>query len=493
MTTLLMPARALAVAVALLAGALLAAGVSAEGDLASAARPKKPKPTKPNIVVVMTDDQDVASLGVMKNVRSLLVRQGTTFANNFVTFSLCCPSRATYLTGQYPHNHTILGNAPPAGGYDKLKPSHANTLPAWLQAAGYRTVHIGKYPNGYTADDGVPPGWTEWYGSVDPLTYSFYNYVLNENGTLVRYGDAPFHYQADVYSTKAVDAIRRLAPKRKPFFLSVAYLAPHSGAPIESDDPASPASPVPALRHKNAFDTTPLPATPSLNEADVSDKPVGIRNRPLLTAAQLRNIEETYQQRLESLLAVDEGIARIIGALRRSGELRNTLFVFTADNGFFHGEHRVPAGKVLLYEPSIRVPLIMRGAGVLPNRTVNAHVANIDLAPTILAAAKASAGRTQDGVGLLAVARGKARPLQRDLLIVNGPAGANAFTAIRTLRYLYAEYGNGEKELYDLASDPYELQSRHADPAYAPVQAQLAARLAVLRTCAGVTCRVVAP
>ena len=489
MTTALRPAGTAAGLTAIVLGALLLAGAHGDGDPAAAARPKKQ--TKPNIVVVMTDDQTVESLAVMKHVQALLVKRGTTFVNNFATYSLCCPSRATFLTGQYAHNHTVMGNAPPEGGYDKLEPSHANTLPAWLQAAGYRTVHIGKYLNGYTADDPPPPGWTEWHGSVDPSTYSFYGYTLNENGRLVGYGDAPFEYQADVYTAKAVDAVTRLAPKKQPFFLSVAYLAPHSGAPRETDDPPNQSTPVPAPRHKDAFEATPLPTPPSFNEGDVSDKPLGIRDRPLLPPARVAAIEENYQQRLESLLAVDEGVWRVVGALRRAGELEETLIVFTSDNGFFHGEHRVPAGKVLLYEPSIRVPLIIRGPGIRRARTVAALSANIDLAPTIAAAARARPGRVVDGVSLLGVARGTERAPERAILIERGAGrdDAHVFQAIRTTRYVYAEYANGERELYDLVRDPNQLDSRHADPAYAGVGAELAARLAVLRSCAGAACR----
>src|ERR671915_1296004 len=344
-----------------------------------------------NVVVIMTDDQTVESLRVMANVRTLLAGQGTTFENSFASFSLCCPSRATFLTGQYAHNHGVLGNSPPEGGYARLDSS--NTLPVWLQRAGYRTIHIGKYLNGYPGANRthVPPGWTEWYGSIDPSTYRFYDYTLNENGRLVTYGSDPASYQADVYSRKAVDAIRRLAPATTPFFLSVAFLAPHSGGPRESDDPRNFATPVPAPRHRNRYGSEPLPQPASFNEADVSDKPAGIRSRPLLGAQQIANVTENYRQRLGSLLAVDEAVASMVTALRETGELDRTLIVFTADNGFFHGEHRVPSGKVLLYEPSIRVPLIIRGPGIPPGQHVTELAANVDLAPTIVAATGAPA------------------------------------------------------------------------------------------------------
>ena len=476
--------------VLLLTGSLLAlAGVAAANTVTAGAESLQQR-ARPNVLVIMTDDQTVESLRVMANVKTLLADQGATFDNSFASFSLCCPSRATFLTGQYAHNHGVMGNAPPEGGYAKLDSS--NTLPVWLQRAGYHTVHVGKYLNGYPGPNRthVPPGWTEWYGSIDPSTYQFFSYTLNENGRLVRYGSDPASYQADVYSRKAVDAIRRLAPAAPPFFLSVAFLAPHSGGPRESDDPRNFATPVPAPRHRNRYASEPLPQPASFNEADVSDKPAGIRSRPLLGAQQIANVTENYRQRLESLLAVDEAVAAMVTALRETGELDRTLIVFTADNGFFHGEHRVPSGKVLLYEPSIRVPLIIRGPGIPPGQHVTELAANVDLAPTIVAATGAPALRVMDGRSLLPLAKDPGRRTGRDILIERGPGGNNQqiFTALRTTRYLYAEYSNGDRELYDLAADPHQLTSLHAQPAFQALRTLLAERLARLRTCTGAAC-----
>jgi N-acetylglucosamine-6-sulfatase len=444
------------------------------------------RPSRPNIVVLMTDDQTVESLRVMANVNSLLVNQGTTFVNNFASFPLCCPSRATFVTGQYGHNHTIMGNAAPAGGYDKLAPSHANTLPAWLQRAGYHTVHVGKYLNGYgrARPMEVPAGWNEWYGSTDPSTYRFYNYTLNENGRLVTYGTGAANYQADVYNRKAVELVRRLAPGAKPFFLSVAFLAPHSGGPRDADDPPNLATPSPAPRHRNDFANQPLPAPPSLNEADVSDKPAAIRNRPVLTTARLNAIRENYQQRLESLLAVDEAVRDILAALESTRVLGRTYVIFTADNGFFHGEHRVPSGKVLVYEPSVRVPVILRGPGVPRGAKRPNLAANVDLAATILDAARARAGRRLDGRSLLPFARDRLRQSGRDILLET-----TSYSAIRTPRHVFVQHSTGEQELYDLRSDPHQLTSLHADARHTATKNELARRLAILRNCAGDVCR----
>ncbi len=347
--------------------ALVAATVLLQGAVAEPP-PVQAQAPRPNVVVIMTDDQTAASLRVMANVRRLLAERGTTFTRSFTVYPQCCPSRASVLTGQYAHNHGVLGNSPPAGGYVKL--DHSNTLPVWLEDAGYHTAHIGKYLNGYGAGDPleIPPGWSEWRGSVDPSTYRYTGYTLNEEGTLSTYAG----YQTDVYAAKAVNVIERRAPLARPFFLSVAFLAPHSGAPADPDDPgAGIVTPSPAPRHRDAFSSEPLPTPPSFNEADVSDKPAGISGRVLLPPARIAAIRENYQQELESLLAVDQAVARIIGALRESGELANTFVIFTSDNGFFHGEHRIAQGKNLPYEPAIRVPLVVRGPGVPAGRRLH--------------------------------------------------------------------------------------------------------------------------
>jgi N-acetylglucosamine-6-sulfatase len=435
----------------------------------------------PNVVVVMTDDQTAKSVRFMPKVNRFLAERGATFANSFVGLSLCCPSRATFLSGQYAHNHHVFTNR----GYENF--DHANTLPVWLQTAGYRTIQVGKYLNGYGNADPteIPPGWTEWHALLGSAANQYYDYTLNENGRLVTYERA---YQTDLLTRKAVNVVERSAPRAEPFFLWVAFLAPHQGTPLESDDPTGIGTPVPAPRHRNDFASKRLPISPAFNERDVADKPIGIRRRARFTSARIAAIRENYQQRLESLLAVDEGVGDIVSALRASGELENTLIVFTSDNGFFHGEHRIPFGKILPYEPSIRVPLIMRGPGIPAALRLTQRVGNIDVAPTIVEVTGAAPGRVMDGLSLLPLIQDPTMQLARDLL-VERRRGTGNFSAIRTARYLYAEYWNGEHELYDLAEDPYELRSRDADPAYDLIEQELAARLAWLRTCAGDSCR----
>ena len=447
---------------------------------------------RPNVLVLMTDDQTVESLRVMSHTRELIGTRGAEFTRSFVNYALCCPSRATFLTGQYSHNHGVLSNQLPSGGYTRL--DRSNWLPGWLQAAGYHTAHVGKFLNGYGTDSDpleVPSGWSEWYGTVDPSTYRFWNYTVNENGTLVTYGadGDPAFYSTDFFSRRAADLVTRLAPADQPFFLSVAFLAPHSGQPSEPDDPANLATPAVAPRHRDAFAAEPFPYNPAFNEADVSDKPQRISTRRSLPAARIAAIQEAYRQRLESLLAVDEGVWLILDALFRSGEIDNTLVIFTSDNGFFHGEHRVGTGKLLPYEPSVRVPLLVRGPGIPPGLRLSQLVTNADLAQTIVDAAGVTPGRTQDGRSLLRLMEDPGLRWGRELLIEGGDRNGLTFAGLRNYRYSYVEYATGEREMYDLRSDPDQLQSRHFDPNYATVQAGLAQRLAVLRTCAGRTCR----
>jgi N-acetylglucosamine-6-sulfatase len=468
------------------------AGLTATGIGSAGGHTSSPDNPRPNVITIMTDDQDAASLAAMPNVRRLLAEPGTTFVNSFVSYPLCCPSRATYLTGQYPHNHGVWSNIPPNGGYYQLRGEE--TLPVWLSRAGYQTAHIGKYLNQYGTRNPreVPAGWQEWYGSVDPSTYRMWGYTLNENGQLKTYGqrdvEDPALYQTDVYARKAVDYVHRKAPGDAPFFLSLAPLAIHFEAGRAGDEPSpDERDPRPAPRHRGAFADAPLPRPPSFNEADVSDKPRHIQELPRLDEAAVDQITLRHRSRLESLLAVDEAVAALVAALEAHQELANTLIIFTSDNGWMQGEHRIERGKVHPYEESARVPLVLRGPGIPAGTRSEVMVGNVDLAPTILDAAGAAAGIPLDGRSLLGA--GPPRPDGRALLIETGPGRPGPwYSAIRTDRFLYVEHSSGERELYDLPRDPYQLASRHADPAYQQQVVALAGQLQRLRRCAGRTC-----
>ena len=456
----------------------------------ASADPSAPDP-RPNVVVVMTDDQTLRSMHAMPRTRTLIGDAGATFTNSFVSNPRCCPSRATFLTGQYSHNHGVLTNGPPSGGWQRLRGT-SNWLPTWLRRAGYRTVHVGKFLNGYGRDfpAEVPAGWDEWYATVDPTTYRYYAYRLNENGVLRTYGRGrdPEWYSTDFIARRSAEIVERLAGQAQPFFLSVAFLAPHTGSPRELGDPAGIGTPAVAPRHRGAFAAARLPRPANFDEADVSDKPSFVR-RPRLPPRRVGEIRALYRQQLESLIAVDEGIERIVDALRDAGELERTMIVFTSDNGYLAGEHRLARGKASIYEPAIRVPLMVRGPGVPRAVRRSQMVGNVDLAATILDIAEAAPGRAQDGRSLLPLARNPQLGRDQSLLFEIARGRRMRTTAIRTNRWLYAEHASGARELYDLSTDPNELNSLHADPRVAGVRAALALRLNALRRCRGADCR----
>jgi arylsulfatase A-like enzyme len=484
---------AVAVLVAAAALALVAGGSPAAAG---------PAPERPNIVVVMTDDQTLEEMRFLPEVERLIGARGAAFPDTTTNWPICCPSRATFMTGQYAHNHGVLGNSAPMGGFGNLDSEH--TLPVWLQRSGYSTIHIGKFLNGYeTSEVGVPPGWSEWHGSK--RTYTFYGYELFEDGQVVTYGSIdedpddpadPESYSTDVYTDKAARAITEHAPAEQPFFLSVAYLAPHAGQPEGGGASRCVDTAKPAARHAGLLEDEPLPLPPSFNEADVSDKPRPISRLEPLTPQQITRTTKNYRCRAESLLAVDEGVKRIVDALRASGELDETMIVFTSDNGFMHGEHRIAAGKNRVYEEAVRVPLLIRGPGVPRGVEVADIAGNADLTATILDAAEARADHPLDGRSLLGFAAHPERFHGRELLIEQDaptkPSGnprGTEYQAVRTSRYKLVRHWDGQVELYDLRHDPYELENLRSDPAYDAVQAALIERLDRIADCAGSGCR----
>lgn len=473
-----------ALAAALLGSATLGASTLPTASAAAGAD------TRPNIVLITSDDQRVEDLRAMPSVRTLLTRQGTTFRNSYTTYPLCCPARATLMTGQYAHNHGVLGNASagaPLGGYEDFDPS--STLATWLKDAGYNTAFVGKFINKYGAVKPVvvPPGWDDWHASVGGGHY--FESRIFENGVSHQY-DGP--YQTDLYADIAVRVIEEQAAKDRPFFLYSSYYAPHMGRPDEPDDPGI-GTPAVAPRHHDAYAGTPLDPDPSFDEADVSDKPGYVRSRGRIGPAMLAQLTESYQQRLESLLALDEAVARTVAALRQAGELDNTVLIFTSDNGWMMGEHRIHAGKTVPYDPSAKVPLVVRGPAFPAGTVRNQLVGNIDLAPTVMDLAQAPAGLPQDGTSLLPIAATPDGGPDRALVLEAGPrtvGGPWFYTAVRTKRWLYVDYDTtNELELYDMAKDPSQMENQADNPAYANTRAWLAKRLASLESCAGAACR----
>jgi N-acetylglucosamine-6-sulfatase len=505
------------------------------------------KDGRPNILVIMTDDQALADVAKMPSVRRLLAAKGTTFADAVDSFPLCCPSRATFITGQYAHNHGVAGNFYPYGWYGMKR--RANILPTWLQRAGYRTALVGKWLNGYGALDAhgeVPRGFNIWRGLLDVSAYDYFNFVMNRNGKLKTWGDAAFarklvefanievtpnpsgvagvlaklnavmgpspyrywgtenssDYSPDVTGRITEDLVAAEQKSKKPFFIWWAPAAPHREdvATTLMGRPGRDPRPAPRHARKSASFTLPLPA--SFNEAEFSDKPSNMQNSaPLLTATQIQQLQLDYEGRIGSLLGVDDHVKRLVSILTATKQLKNTLVVFVSDNGWLQGQHRIPGDKYLPYEESLRVPFILRGPGVPANRTVRGQVSNIDFAPTLLDVARASAGRTLDGVSLMPTVRNPRRRPDRVVEIeapaplFEGNVPINAwdrpYKGVRTDRYTYVVYKEtGEEELYDRRTDPSELRNVAAAPAYAQIKARLATDLAKLNRCRGRACSV---
>jgi len=472
---------------------VLAALLAAAAPTAHAQdQPQAPPPARPNIVFVMTDDQTVESLRVMSKVRGALTAQGTNFTQAIATYPLCCPSRVTYLTGQYSHNHGVIHNAGPFGGYLHL--DNSNTLPVWLQRAGYRTVHVGRYLNGYGTQNPnraeIPPGWEDWNSTVDPTTFTYNKWMMNENGHLFEAG-ADGEFQTDYLGRRASEEIAQAAADPRPFFLSVTFPAPHSGGPRDPDDPPSMQTPSPAPRHRDWFRNEPLPRARNFGAANRYTKPQIVADRRRFTPEDVASIQENYQQELESLLSVDDAVGGLVNTLERTGELANTLIIYTSDNGFFHGEHGVRDSKVLPYEPGIRIPLIMRGPGVPAANRQKQLVGNVDLASTILEAAGGTAGRLQDGRSLFRLMRDRSLEFGREFVIENG-RGVNSipqYRGLRNNRFLYVRHDRtGETELYDLRKDPLQIKNLEDSDPYMPIRRAMSRRLRTLQRCRGRTC-----
>jgi N-acetylglucosamine-6-sulfatase len=557
----------LALATAFLA--LLALLVVAVGQQSAGAAPKTrnallPAGQKPNFVVIQTDDQTIdqlyatytppggAPIPAMPNTLAAIAGKGISFNRYYIPYPLCCPSRVSLLTGRYAHNHNVRGNVPPNGGSTGFSFRLANNhnLATWLQAAGYRTIHVGKFLNGYgdePYDDGkyVPPGWNAWHSVVKADTHHyFYGYTLNNNGMLEgpigdpgswdtrEYGPrddfgCPFAALNGLPCLYATDVFTRIAseemfgtPSEQPFYLQLDYTAPHG-------DFRRPAGPEPATRHYDSFSGAPYPHGPSegFNEGNVNDKPLFIRQASYLSPTETHAYRVYYQKGLESLRAVDDGVQQILNTLGAMGRLRNTYVIFTSDNGFFYGEHRLTGGKFLAYEPATHVPLLIRGPGIKPGSATGELAANIDIAPTILELAAAGADKSIDGRSLVPYMVDPELRTRRPILFesfvetndVNAQggvplgtpragasrgrgegAGASVvappkdYIGIRLGPFKYIEWPNGEKELYDINKDPYELNNKVRDRNLYPIRNFLSTELRRLATCVGKKCQTVA-
>ncbi|HWM62748.1 MAG TPA: sulfatase [Solirubrobacterales bacterium] len=551
--------------------ALLCALVVAVGSVGRADAVIPPPYTggaPPNFVVIQTDDQTIDSLyatfsafpgagetRAMPNTLDLIAKRGMTFNRYYVPYPLCCPSRVSLLTGRYAHNTGVKGNIQPNGGFTgfSFRGAASHNMATWLQGAGYRTIHVGKILNGYgdePYDNGtsVPPGWNAWYSVLKADTHHyFYGYTLNINGGLQGpFGDSgtwepreysirddfgcPFEPTSGLPCFYLTDTLTNLAtaemlatPAEQPLYLQLDYTAPHG-------DFRRPAGPEPAPRHYDWFRGARLPhdRAEGLDEGNVTDKPSFIREAPHLTPFEKRTYRIYYEKQLESLRAVDDGVKQVIGTLGAMGRLRNTYVIFTSDNGFFFGEHRLLGGKFLAYEPATHVPFLIRGPGIKQNSSTGELVANVDVAPTLLQLAGASADKSIDGRSLVPYLEDEELRSRRPILfesfvetsdveaqgqVSTAPREGNAATAsrqpgkatasllappkdyagIRLGPYKYIAWPSGEKELYNVNKDPYELNSLHKVPNFFPIRNFLHRQMKRLIDCVGRVCQEVTP
>jgi N-acetylglucosamine-6-sulfatase len=455
---------------------------------------------RPNIIFLLSDDQENGSMRVMKIVNKEMKRKGVTFKRYYTNFPLCCPSRTTMLTGEYAHNHNVLSNQFPTGGYGVFNELHGDDyLPIWLQQAGYQTSYIGKFLNEYAEPDeygtlphDVPLGWNDWH-VLAPSKAEYFDYTLNENGTLNNYTDAEDQYSTTVFTNKAKRFIRRSSKSPSPFFLELGYAAPHGGgggSPGVSCNRGAVPDPQ-DLGALKGLKKGLLP--PSFNEADVSDKPSPVAGLPPMTPGQVSDTLRKRRCAWESLLAVDRSVGDILAELKKDGERNNTYVIYASDNGFLRGEHRIKSQKRYIYEESAKVPFVVRGPGVARGESSSDVVTNADVVPTILDISGAIPGNPQDGVSLL---DDFANPkLEHGRAILHEAYAGQTILGVRTSRYLYAEWDTGvsllpERELYDTYVDPYELNNLANDPAYGALVSQLSQELHQLINCQGVDCHV---
>jgi arylsulfatase A-like enzyme len=444
-------------------------------------------------VFVLTDDLSFDLLQFMPHVRAL-ERQGLSFGNYFVSDSLCCPSRASIFTGSFPHNTGVFTNVGTDGGFNVFhaRGEEQQGFNVSLQRAGYQTAMMGKYLNGYlqgrartgVSNTYVPPGWNEW--DVAGFGYREYSYPLNVNGVVHHFGHRPRAYLTDVLARRGAAFIDRSAAAHTPFFLELATFAPH--APSTA-----------ARRYVHRFPSLRAPEPPNFDMLPTA-APTWLAGHPPLSAARIARIDRAFRRRARSVLAVDDMLARIEARLSADGLRDNTYIVFSSDNGYHTGEYRLSPGKLTAFDTDIRVPLVVAGPGISPGTVTDAVAQNIDLARTFTDLGQTTQGG--DGHSLVPVLLHRPDGPWRTAALIehHGPdmdasdpdrqatqsGNPTTYEAMRTPRYLYVEYADGEREFYDLRTDPFELHNLAAS--LTPAQAeQLHTRLAGLESCRGET------
>lgn len=423
--------------------------------------------SKPNIIVIVTDDMRADELDELPTVRTMQ-RQGVTFTNAISADSLCCPARATLVTGKHAHNHETIGNSHKSfGGYQWFarRNNQDNILPQWMNDAGYRTAYIGKYLNGFgSKGERTLPDWNYVATPVEDV-YDYLQYVYSINGTVVR-----GRTYREVYNRNLLlRRIQRWGPGRKPYFVLYASLTPHTH---NSGEPGSRGvAPVPQRWYKDTVPAGSIPRPPSARELDLSDKPRWVR-----AWFQRRGYNYNVRlavRRIEALRSVNDTVTQVRAKLRRQGELRNTLIVFTSDNGYMLGEHTL-GSKNKPYHESIRVPLVLSGpefrGGVRRAQTVNLS----DVVRTVMTTAgiPRSERHQVDGLPLQGRAdsptTGRLRPtviegstmlLQPKYWELPHDRIGRFYWGATLGRWTYVRYATGEGEFYNRQGDRYEMEN----------------------------------
>lgn len=459
-----------------LTGAFLCVAVAA---LLPEPSPPAPRELPPNILIVLTDDQSVDTLPSevgappmpwLQQQMEDPTQPWVTFSNAFLDTPLCCPSRASILTGLTSAHTGVQTNA---DGFDL---DASSTLATWLHDAGYTTGLIGKYLNDFPWDQGpsVPPGWDRFVAKQNAeLGTTYYGYHLIDQGVPKYVAESPQGYATTYLADEALSFLRA-APADEPWFLVYSPPAPHEPWLAAPGD-------------RGTFTGQPVPS-PSLREMnDVRGKPAWIRGLPPITTTGRALLLAQRRRARETLLEVDRAMQALTEQVQARGELDRTIIVFLTDNGFSFGEHRWTS-KRCPYEPCVRTPLAIRSPWAT-HATVDDLVLNVDLAPTILdfvASSAAVAAPAVDGLSLRPYLdrRSTDPPPDRQgvLLQYAGDDEVPAWVAVRTREFAYIRHSDGTLELYDLLGrfgepDPGELRNRAEDVRFLPVVAELDALL----------------
>jgi N-acetylglucosamine-6-sulfatase len=484
--------------VGVVAALTIAAGCSSSTPSSKAAPPTThvaKRTSGPNIVFVLTDDLSWNLVQYMPHVQAM-ERDGATFSKYFVTDSLCCPSRTSIMTGQFPHDSGVFSNTGADGGFSAFiaHDNQAKTFAVAMEKTGYRSALMGKYLNGYEPNfhgsagrSYIPPGWDSW--DVAGNGYNEFDYDLNENRDLVHYGNSAQAYLTSVLSRLASGFVSQssdLSGTRRPFVLEVATFAPHEPyiyAPSDAD----------------RFDNVEAPRTAAFDAKDLIGNPRWL-DLPPLTPQDIRQIDMAFRDRVRAVQAVDRMIGRLRAQLVAEGLAKNTYFVFSSDNGYHMGEHRLTPGKMTAFDTDIKVPLIVVGPGIKPGTKISALAENIDLAPTFERLAGLRPPSSVDGRSLVPLLEGHPPASWRNAVLVEhhgpdsdpedpdypAPNSGNppSYEAMRLENALYVEYADGDREYYLTAFDPNELRNVYAELSPARKRT-LHHQLAALERCHG--------